>query len=135
MSKEAASRFVTSRLVRFVVVGVAAAGMLFMLGWLLISAGLSPFAGSVIAYVATFLCAYAAQRGWTFGGLHSHAHALPRYFILQVGCAVFSGLVAHVAAAGFGLPPLAISAVMTVAVSAVSYIGSLCWVFPAGKAI
>jgi putative flippase GtrA len=135
MSKEDASRFVTSRLVRFVVVGVAAAGMLFMLGWLLISAGLSPFAGSLIAYVATFLCAYAAQRGWTFGGLHSHAHALPRYFILQSGCAVFSGLVSHAAVAGFGLSPLAMSAVMTVAVSAVSYIGSLWWVFPAGKAI
>lgn len=133
MNRVAALGLFSPRLLRFVVVGVAAAAMLFTLGWLFVRGGLSPFTGSVIAYVATFLCAYVAQRGWTFGGLHSHAHALPRYFILQLGCALFSGLVSHVARTGLGLPPLAMSAVMTVAVSVVSYIGSLLWVFPAGR--
>ena len=78
-----------------------------------------------------FVVAYTAQRGWTFGGQHDHASAMPRYLALQVGCAVFSGLVSHVAVAHFGMSPLAMSALTTIAASAVSYVLSSLWVFPA----
>ncbi|TGP47001.1 GtrA family protein, partial [bacterium M00.F.Ca.ET.229.01.1.1] len=91
--------FVQSRLFRFLVVGVGAALLLFVLSWLLVSLGLSPFVGSAAAYAIAFVVAYSAQRGWTFGGEHDHATALPRYLTLQLGCAVFSGLVSHVAVA------------------------------------
>ncbi|RVD16248.1 GtrA family protein [Mesorhizobium sp. M4B.F.Ca.ET.017.02.2.1] len=123
--------FVQSRLFRFLVVGVGAALLLFVLSWLLVSLGLSPFVGSAAAYAIAFVVAYSAQRGWTFGGEHDHATALPRYLALQLGCAVFSGLVSHVAVARFGLSPPAMSALTTVATSALSYVASSLWVFPA----
>jgi putative flippase GtrA len=115
---------------RFVVVGVGAAGLLFFLSWLFVSSGMPPFAGSVLAYAIAFVAAYSAQRNWTFGGGHDHGHALPRYFLLQAGCALASGLVAHVAVASFGAPPFVMSAVTVAGASAVSYLGSMLWVFP-----
>jgi putative flippase GtrA len=123
--------FVQTRMFRFLTVGVGAALLLFVLSWLLVSLGLSPFIGSVIAYAITVLVAYSAQRGWTFGGKHDHARAMPRYFALQVGCAGFSGLVSHVAVTRFGMSPLSMSALMTIAASAVSFVLSSLWVFPA----
>ena len=122
--------FLQTRLFRFLTVGVGAALLLFVLSWLLVSLGLSPFVGSLIAYAIAFAVAYSAQRGWTFGGQHDHARAMPRYFALQVGCALFSGLVSHVAVARFGMSPLAMSALTTVVASTVSYILSSLWVFP-----
>jgi len=124
------SRLTRHRLARFVTVGTLAAGMLLALTWLLVSIGMPPFAGSITAYVLTFLCAYAAQRGWTFGGAHGHARALPRYFALQAGCAVFSGTVSHVAVTRYGLSPLAMAGLTTVLTSTASYVLSLVWVFP-----
>lgn len=97
--------FLQTRLFRFLTVGVGAALLLFVLSWLLVSLGLSPFVGSVTAYAISFVVAYSAQRSWTFGGKHDHATAMPRYLALQVGCAVFSGLVSHVAATRFAMPP------------------------------
>ena len=122
--------FFQTRLFRFLTVGVGAALLLFALSWLLVSLGLSPFVGSLIAYAIAFAFAYSAQRGWTFGGQHDHARAMPRYFALQVGCALFSGLVSHVAVAHFGMSFLAMSALTTVVTSTVSYILSSLWVFP-----
>lgn len=119
-----------ARLFRFVVVGAGAAALFFVLAFLLVSAGLPPFAGSVIAYATAFVIAYAAQRGWTFGGRHRHGHALPRYLILQAGCATLSGLVSHVAVNELGLPPLAMSALATLAAGGASYVLSSTWVFP-----
>lgn len=118
------------RLFRFLVVGVGAAALLFLLSFLLVHAGLPPFAASTLAYGIAFVVAYSAQRGWTFGAEHDHGHALPRYFVLQAGCALFSGLVSHVAVAQFGMSPLAMSAVTTIVTSAVSFVLSSVWVFP-----
>jgi putative flippase GtrA len=119
-----------TRLFRFFLVGGGVAALFFVLAFLLVSAGLPPFAGSAIAYAISFVIAYAAQRGWTFGGRHDHAEAFPRYVVLQLGCAALSGLIAHVAVHVFGLSPLAMSAAATVLTSAVSYLLSSLWVFP-----
>lgn len=119
-----------NRLCRFVIVGVSAAALLFVLTYALVALGLPPFAGSVLAYAAAFCVAYLAQRGWTFRAQHAHASALPRYFVLQAGCALFSGLVSHVAVSRFGMSPLPMAAVTTIAASAASYVLSSCWVFP-----
>jgi putative flippase GtrA len=125
--------FVQTRLFRFLTVGASAALLLFVLSWLLVSLGLSPFAGSVLAYALTVVVAYSAQRSWTFGGQHDHGRALPRYIALQAGCAVFSGAVSHVSVAYFGMSAFAMSALMTVAASTVSYVLSSLWVFPASN--
>ncbi len=122
------------RLSRFLVVGVGAAVLLFGLTWLFARAGMPPFWGSAVAYAIAFAIAYTAQRNWTFGGGHAHGRALPRYFAVQAGCALTAGVVSHIAIEGFGLPPAAMAAVVTVAASAVSYLLSTFWVFPEGGA-
>jgi putative flippase GtrA len=127
---EMAAGFTGARFVRFVVVGVGAALLFFVLAFLLVSAGLPPFVGSALAYAVAFVVAYSAQRGWTFGGRHDHSHALPRYFAVQLGCATFSGVVSHVAVYWLGMSPFAMSAVTTVLASAASFVLSSLWVFP-----
>jgi putative flippase GtrA len=123
-------RSITSlRLFRFIVVGVGAALLLFTLTFLFVSVGLPPFPGSVLAYGIAFVVAYSAQRGWTFGGRHDHSHALPRYLVVQVGCALLAGVVSHVAVTQLGLAPFAMSALATVAASATSYVLCSVWVF------
>ena len=117
------------RIVRFLIVGIGAALLFFALTYALVSLGMPPFAGALLAYAAAFVVAYSAQRNWTFGGGHHHSHALPRYFLLQAGCALGSGLLAHVAVDSLQMPPLAMSALTTVAASAVSYVASSLWVF------
>ena len=118
------------RLVRFVTVGVGAAALLFALSYLSVRLGMTPFAGSIAAYAIAFAVAYTCQHGWTFGGVHDHSHALPRYLAVQLGCALISGLVAHVAVEGFGGSPLAMSVAVTIVASAASYVLSSLWVFP-----
>jgi putative flippase GtrA len=119
-----------NRMCRFLIVGSGAAALLLALTYALARLGMPPFAGSVTAYAVAFCCAYLAQRGWTFGGNHDHSRALPRYFVLQAGCAAFSGLVSHVAVSRLGMAPLPMAVVTTVAASAASYVVSSAWVFP-----
>jgi putative flippase GtrA len=118
------------RFVRFVTVGVGAAALLLVLSYVLASIGLPPFAAGLIAYAMAFVVAYSAQRGWTFGAAHGHGHALPRYFVLQAGCALLSGVLAHIAVDRFQMSPLAMSVLITAVASAVSYVVSSLWVFP-----
>jgi putative flippase GtrA len=118
------------RLLRFIVVGLGAAALLFVLTYAFVSAGLPPFLGSTLAYALAFIVAYSAQRGWTFGGRHDHSHAFPRYLALQLCCALLSGVVSHVAVAQFGMSSLAMSAVTTVVAGAASYVLSSLWFFP-----
>ncbi|MER8694639.1 GtrA family protein [Mesorhizobium opportunistum] len=122
-------KFAAVRLIRFAVVGIGAALLFFVLSWGLVSAGLPPFVGSVIAYMLAFVVAYSAQRGWTFEGQHDHRRALPRYLVSQLACAVFAGLLAHVAVSVFSASPLVMSAGITVAAGAASYVLSSVWVF------
>jgi putative flippase GtrA len=117
------------RTMRFLTVGIGVALLFFALTYAFVSLGMPPFAGTVLAYAVAFVIGYSVQRNWTFGGGHDHGHALPRYFVLQLGCALGSGLIAHVAVDSFQMPPLAMSVLTTVAAGAVSYVASSLWVF------
>lgn len=117
--------------VRFAVVGIGAAALMVVLSYLLVTMGMPPFAGSILAYSTAFTLAYTAQRAWTFGARHRHGHALPRYFVIQVGCALMSGVLAHVLVTGFGFAPFAMSLVITAASSIASYLLSSRWAFAA----
>ena len=117
-------------LLRFATVGVAAAFLYFVMAYVLVTLGLSPFRGSVLAYAFAFCFAYSAQRQWTFGGQHAHVRALPRYFVVQLACAALSGLVSHVAVSRLAMSPLPMAVLSTFAASAVSYVFSSLWVFP-----
>ena len=101
------------RLVRFLIVGVGAAVLLFVLAYLFVNLGMAPFAGSTLAYAIAFVVAYTAQKSWTFKSRESHGTTLPRYFVLQAGCAIVSGVTAHTAVTHFGASPFMMSAVTT----------------------
>jgi putative flippase GtrA len=118
-----------TRLVRFLTVGVGAAALLFTLSYVFARTGIAPFAASSLAYLIAFIVAYAAQRSWTFEGAQDHRVAFPRYLALQLGCALFSGLVSHASVAFFETSFFVMSLAATVATSAVSYILSSTWVF------
>ncbi len=116
---------------RFIVVGVAAALLFFLLVWLFIAAGLPPFAGGTLAYAIVFAAAYLTQRGWSFRWRHGHGHALPRYAVAQAFAAVMSGAMAQVATSVLGWP-VGVAALLAACVaSAASLLLSLFWVFPA----
>jgi putative flippase GtrA len=114
---------------RFAAVGVGASGLFFLLSWLFVSLGARPFAGSVTAYAIAFVAAYLAQRGWTFGAVHAHRDALPRYLAAQFGCALGSGLIAKICIEGFAWSPFWMSLAVTAAAGATSYLLSSRWVF------
>jgi putative flippase GtrA len=118
------------RIVRFVCVGVGVAVLFMVLTYLLVSAGVAPFLASIVAYGLCFVVAYLLQRFWTFEAKHPHAEALPRYFVLQVACAILSGLVAQVAVDRFGATHLVASGLAASTAGALSYVGSIRFVFP-----
>jgi putative flippase GtrA len=120
----------STRLARFIIVGVGAAALLFVLIIVFAELGLSPFAGSVVAYAIAFVVAYSAQWRWTFRAQHRHGDALPRYFAVQAGCALLSGLSSHLAVIWLGASPLVMSALTTVSAGSASYLLSTLWVFP-----
>ena len=108
-----------------------AAVLLFALSYIFVArAGMSPFVASTLAYGIAFVCAYFAQRGWTFGASHSHGHALPRYLATQLVCALLAGVVSHLAVHGASATPIFMSVVSTAISSAASYLLTSLWVFP-----
>lgn len=116
---------------RFFLAGAGLAGFFLIVVFVLVSiGGLAPFTSSVVAYVTALGLGYLVQRNWSFRGRHSHSKALPRYIILQTGCAVFSGLGAQTATTYFHMPPLTMSIVNTLMMALISYVVSLTWVFP-----
>ncbi|MDB5423580.1 MAG: GtrA family protein [Phenylobacterium sp.] len=122
------------RLVRFIASGGGTALLFFCLSYLGMRLGFGPFAASAGAYAVAFLVGYAIQRGWTFEGRHKHGRALPRYLLLQLGCALLTSGVSQAAASLFAVPPLAISLMATALAGAISFTVSLLWVFPDGDA-
>lgn len=118
-----------AQFVRFVITGGSVAALFFVMSYVLVRYGLSPFAGSVIAYLIAFACGYTLQRNWTFSGTQAHRVAFPRYLTLQLCCALLSGVVSHVAVERFGASPVVMSLTTTIVASAVSYVLSSRWVF------
>jgi putative flippase GtrA len=115
---------------RFIIAGATIAGFFFVFLYLLVSIGLPAFTSSLLAYLTAFGLGYLVQRNWSFRARHSHVRVLPRYLLLQAGCALISGLSAQTATTLFYMPPLPTSILNTVLMGLISYIVSLNWVFP-----
>ncbi|MCB1381992.1 MAG: GtrA family protein [Notoacmeibacter sp.] len=116
---------------RFLLTGAGGAMLLFALMLAFSKAGVAPFAASAIAYVLSFATVYSIHRSWTFPGRASHRHALPRYLIIQLVAALFSGFVAQALVVRFGFDPVAMAACTTIAASIFSYFASSLWAFAA----
>ena len=119
-----------TQMLRFVCVGVSVAVFFMFLTYALVSGGAPPFWASVLAYVICFVVAYLLQRFWTFEAKHPHREALPKYFALQVACAVLSGLVPQVAIDHFGATHLMAAGLAALTACVLSYLGSTLFVFP-----
>ena len=124
---------VRPRGVRFLIVGGGAAALMFAISYLFRRIGMPPFAGNTAAYAIVFAVAYTMQRGWTFGGTHSHRRAFPRYLAAQFGCAVMSGLVGYVFTEILATPPVVMSAAVTATAGIGSYVLSSRWVFAGAR--
>lgn len=122
-----------ARALRFVIVGGSATALLMTLTYVFLRAGAPPFPAGLCAYGLSFVYAYLMQRNWTFGGAGRHTRTLPRYFALQLCLALASGGLSQVLVRRLRLPPAEASAVMTLCVSAISYLGSSRWVFAGDK--
>lgn len=125
--------FDPSTLLKFVMSGASTALLFLVLCFAFTKAGADPFAASLAAYALAFVVGYALQRWWTFDARHRHGRALPRYAVLQVGCALLSGVVSRVGADRFGLSPLPMATVTAGVAGAVSFVVSRYWVFPHGR--
>lgn len=117
------------RLARFAIVGAGTAGLLMVLTYGLIRAGAPPFAAGFGAYAVCFVVAYTLQRNWTFQQSAGRSRSLPRYLVLQAGCALLSAGLSDLLARALGWPPAWASAAMTLCVAAISYVVSSRWVF------
>jgi putative flippase GtrA len=124
-----------SKGVRFIIVGVGAALLLFALNWLFVAFDAPPFVSGIVAYAIAFVCAYSAHHGWTFGGAHAHSQSFPRYLAVQAFCALLSGLISHVSVAVFDASPAIMSAAATVIGSTTSYLLVRYWAFADSRAV
>ena len=125
------SGVVDRELVRFVVVGVGSAGVLYLSGYLLQSLmGLAVFEATATAYLGAFVVAYLSHKFWTFGNRVSHQQALPRYLLTQLVCALLTAQVTTQFSVLFpGLRPAYYAGFATLLASTLSFISSKFWVF------
>lgn len=117
------------RVIRFVIVGGGCAALLMALTYAFLRLGIPPFAAGLCGYGLSFVVAYLLQRNWTFEGVGRHGRTLPRYFTLQAALALSSGGLSLALVKALHWPRAEASAVMTLCVSAISFVGSSRWVF------
>jgi putative flippase GtrA len=82
----------------------------------------------MLAYLIAISIGYVLQKNWSFKDRSRHETALPRYLLLQFGCMVGSGILAHFLAV-FEIPAFWMSATTTFVAGVVSFVISSEWVF------
>src|SRR5262245_41147988 len=120
---------IASSKLRFLVIGGIAAAIFFGILWSAQSAGLPAFWAGLIAYVAAFGTGYFGHHRVTFGGDHRHRETMPRYAALQASCALLAAATSHLLTRPHLLSPFEISAITTLFMGVVAYVGSRYWVF------
>lgn len=115
--------------VRFIIVGVSAAALQAGLTYLLLHRGLRAGLAVIVAGGTAFVCAYLAQKFWTFASEQSHYQALPRYFATQLFCALLAALTGEVSAQLMHWPDGVTAILATGVASVTSYFLSSRWVF------
>jgi putative flippase GtrA len=124
------TKFHNETLPRFIVVGVTCAIVYFVLSLLFqLQLRFNPFFASIAAYGLAFGLAYVLQKTWTFRSSVDHRVSLPRYAVLQVGCALFTASVTQFLSFMGDVSPVYISFFATGLACLVSYILSSSWVF------
>ena len=81
-----------SQLTRFLIVGVTAAGLLYIAVFALATMGLDRRASAFLGYLIVVPIAYLCQYHWAFKSRRRHAAALPSYVAVQVLVAAATAL-------------------------------------------
>jgi len=120
----------TARIVRFLCVGCAAAGIYIVLGTGLVERLYWPpgFA-SCVAYGISIPVAYLAQKAFTFSSQSSHRVAFPRYIALQIASLVLASVFAEVTSQAGQAPPVFSFLFAAVVAVIFNYLVMSRWVF------
>ena len=130
MIKTLLARFQGATAIRFLIVGVSAAVLYFVLfSVFYIYFDYFAFVATVFAYSIAFGCAYLAHKFWTYQSSVPVAQSLPRYFILQLLSVAATSLVTQFSVSVLGLESFLVSIVATLFAGVFNYIFSSLWVF------
>lgn len=131
MTDSLLARFQGKTAVRFLIVGVSAAILYFVLFSLFyIYYDYFAFVATFFAYSISFGCAYLAHKFWTYQSSSVPvSQSLPRYFILQLLSVVATSIVTQVSVTFIGLESFLVSVVATLFAGVFNYIFSTLWVF------
>lgn len=121
----------SSKLVRFIIVGGGGALLYFALMWFFhASLELAPFLATICAYGVSFCVTYTLQHRWTFRSIATHKVALPRYAVVQVTCALLTACITQAASHIYPQSPnWLLAGISTVIASSLSFVLSSLWVF------
>lgn len=119
-----------ARIVRFLAVGGAAAGLYVALSTALVElAHWRAGVASIIAYGVCIPAAYAGQKLFAFASPRAHRIALPRYIALQLAGLILAAALAEGLSGVAGVPPVVSFLVAAGAVAAFNYLVMSRWVF------
>lgn len=115
--------------IRFLIVGVLASILQFVLTYGFMRLGLMPALAVSVAFMVAFASAYSAHRRWTFSSVRVvHGRALPRYALTQCLSLALGACMAEICAR-LALPHALTAAAATLASGGLSYVLSSRWVF------
>lgn len=122
-----------SRLLRFGLVGAAAAAVhLAMVSLLVALGGWHPLVANVVAFLVAFCVSYAGHAGWTFGDSTASArHSLPRFFAVAVSSFVVNEALYALLLAWTPLQYQVALFITLVAVAVLTFVASRYWAFRA----
>jgi putative flippase GtrA len=117
------------RVVRYGLVGLAAAGAHFAVAWLALGLGAWSGAANATGYVCGFVISYLGQSRFTFGMSQGSKAVLARWAATQITLLIASSLGVQTATSLFGAPPeLAVGAAI-VLIAMLGYLIGRYWVF------
>lgn len=121
------------RTVRFIIVGVLAAALQFLLTWGFMYLGWQPALAVAAAFAVAFVAAYSAHHGWTFQREArpdtGHGRTLPRYAVTQLLSLMAGAGVAEFCSSQAGMSHVVTAALSTLTSGGLSYVLSSRWVF------
>jgi len=117
------------RLIRYGLVGLAAAGTHFLVAWLAIKLGAWSGAANAIGYLCGFGVSYLGQSRFTFGLKRGSGTILTRWAVTQIMLLTVSSLGVQAATSGFDVAPITAVSCAIILVAMLGYLAGRFWVF------
>jgi putative flippase GtrA len=124
-----ATRALSYKGLRFIVVGSTCASFYFGVCYLLRALGLGAFSATVAAYAASFGLGYFGQKRITFRSITPNSRSLPRYAALHTVGGFLTGISVDWMTWHSALPPVYTALLATAIAGVSSFFVSCYWVF------